>query len=147
MIQVGIRGVKSAKVTEEYTAEHLLSGLLPVFATPALVALMEYTCSDSVQPELESGFGTVGSFINCKHLSPSPIGSTITCESELIEVDKRRLVFKVRACDDFGEIGSGVHERFIIDNARFMGKVSEKARALEQKGDQSCEQNCGGDGC
>lgn len=132
MIHIGIKGKKSAKVTEEYTAEHLLSGLLPVFATPALIALMEYTCSDSVQPELDEGFGTVGSFIDCKHLSPSPIGSTITCESELIEVDKRRLVFRVCARDDFGEIGSGIHERFIIDNEKFMLKVNEKMRLLEQ---------------
>lgn len=132
MIEIGIKGKKTAKVTEEYTAEHLLSGLLPVFATPALVALMEYTCSDSVQPELEEGFGTVGSSIDCKHLSPSPIGSTITCESELIEVDKRRLVFRVCARDDFGEIGSGIHERFIIDNEKFMLKVNEKIRLLEQ---------------
>jgi len=132
MIEIGIKGKKTAIVTEEYTAEHLLSGMLPVFATPALVALMEYTCSDSVQPELDEGFGTVGSSIDCKHLSPSPIGSTITCESELIEVDKRRLVFRVCARDDFGEIGSGIHERFIIDNAKFMLKVNEKIRLLEQ---------------
>ena len=74
----------------------------------------------------------MGSFIDCKHLSPSPIGSTITCESELIEVDKRRLVFRVCARDDFGEIGSGIHERFIIDNEKFMLKVNEKIRLLEQ---------------
>ncbi|MBR5947992.1 MAG: thioesterase family protein [Clostridia bacterium] len=131
MIEVGIKGKKAAKVTEEYTAAHLLSGLLPVFATPALVALMEYTCSDSVQSELGKGFGTVGALIDCRHLSPSPIGSTVTCESELVEIDNRRLVFKVRACDDFGEIGSGTHERFIIDNERFMLKVDEKQRMLE----------------
>ena len=130
MIEIGLRGKKTATVTEEYTAEHLLSGLLPVFATPALIALMEYTCSDSVQAELEDGFGTVGSLINCKHLSPSPIGSTVTCESELIEVDGRRLVFSVLAYDDFGEIGSGTHERVIIDNERFMRKVNEKRLAL-----------------
>lgn len=131
MIETGIKGKKTAKVTEEYTAAHLLSGLLPVFATPALIALMEYTCADSVQSELDDGFGTVGSSINCRHLSPSPIGSTVTCESELIEVDNRKLVFSVRAYDDFGEIGNGLHERFIIDNAKFMLKVGEKQAALE----------------
>lgn len=131
MIEIGLKGRKTAKVTEEYTAAHLLSGLLPVFATPALIALMEYTCSDSVQAELDEGFGTVGSLIDCKHTSPSPIGSSITCESELIEVDNRRLVFRVRACDDFGEVGSAIHERFIIDNSRFMQKVDEKLAALE----------------
>ena len=131
MMEVGIKGRKSAVVTEEYTAEHLLSGMLPVFATPALVALMEYTCADSVQGELGEGLGTVGSSINCKHLSPSPIGSTIVCESELIEIDRRRLVFNVRAYDDLGEIGSCVHERFIIDNERFMAKVNEKLEAVK----------------
>ncbi|MBR4636924.1 MAG: thioesterase family protein [Clostridia bacterium] len=132
MLEVGIKGKKIFKVTDENTAEHLLSGMLPVYATPSLIALMEYTCFSSVHPLLDEGLGTVGSSIMCSHISPTPVGGTVTCESELIEVDRRRLVFRVRAEDEFGLIGEGTHERFIIDNHKFMNKVAEKQAALEK---------------
>lgn len=137
MIKQGIIGKSTVTVTDENTAASLRSGMLPVFATPALAALMEKTCADSVQPELECGSGTVGISLDIKHLSPSPVGSKITCESELIEIDRRRLVFSVTAEDDFGPIGEGVHERFIIDNAAFMEKVAKKQRMLAEKAKQA----------
>ena len=133
MIKTGIRGRKSVAVTDENTAAKLRSGMLPVFATPALSALMENTCADSVQAELEEGCGTVGISISCKHLSPSPVGSIVTCESELIEIDRRRLVFSVTAEDDFGPIGEGIHERFIIDSEKFMDKVKSKEAMLRKR--------------
>lgn len=123
MIKPGITNEKVFKVTENDTAEHLLSGMLPVYATPSLIALMEYTCFSSVHPLLGEGFGTVGSRIDCSHLAPTPVGGTVTCRSELIEVDRRKLVFRVTAEDEFGPVGEAVHERFIIDNAKFMEKV------------------------
>lgn len=132
MLEPGIKGKKVFKVTDENTAEHLLSGMLPVYATPSLIALMEYTCFSSVHPLLDEGLGTVGSSIQCSHISPTPVGGTVTCESELVEVDRRRLVFRVRAEDEFGLIGEGRHERFIIDNRKFMNKVAEKRAALEK---------------
>lgn len=132
MLELGIKGEQFAVVNDENTAEKYLSGLLPVFATPALVALMEFTCQKSVQPFLDDGFGTVGSAIECRHTAPSPIGSTIKCISELIEIDGRRLVFSVKASDDQGSIGEAKHERFIIDNERFMKKVNEKQAALDR---------------
>ena len=132
MITVGIRGEKSVKVTNENTAASMGSGLLPVFATPSLAALMEKTCAESVQTELEEGFGTVGTLITCAHTSASPVGCTVTCKSELVEVDRRRLVFRVTASDELGPVGEGTHERFIIDNARFMKKAEEKAHSLKE---------------
>ncbi|MCH5278465.1 MAG: thioesterase family protein [Christensenellaceae bacterium] len=136
MLEIGINGLKSTTVTNETTAAHLLSGLLPVYATPALIAFMEYTCSESVQAELENGMGTVGTLVNIKHLSASPIGSKITCKSELIEIDGRRLVFKVEAFDDFDLIGEGTHERFIIDDVKFMSRINEKAKRLSAQSDE-----------
>lgn len=130
MLQVGTKGKKTVVVTSENTAENMLSGLLPVYATPSLIAFMEYTCSDTVQPFLEAGMGTVGTLVNIKHTSASPVGSTITCECELEQIDGRRLVFKVTAHDDFGPVGEGVHERFIINNEKFMSKVAEKQAKL-----------------
>lgn len=133
MIEAGIKGKKVFIVTEENTAEHLLSGMLPVYATPSLIALMEYTCFSSVHPLLEEGQGTVGSHIEVDHLAPTPVGGTVTCESELIEASGRRLVFRVRAFDEFGPVGEGMHVRYIIDNAKFMRKVEEKRAALADK--------------
>lgn len=132
MLEVGIKGKQVFRVTDMNTAEHLLSGMLPVYATPSMIALMEYTCFSSVHPLLDDGLGTVGSRLEINHLSPTPVGGTVTCESELIEVDRRRLVFKVTASDDFGPIGEGIHERFIINNEKFMNKVRDKEKRIEE---------------
>lgn len=133
MLKEGIKGEKTTIVTEEFTASHMLSGLLPVYATPALISFMEYTCSDSVQPLLDEGMGTVGTCVNIKHLSASPVGAVIRCESELICIDGRKLVFDVKAYDDFELIGQGTHERFIIDEARFMAKINKKIDLFKEK--------------
>ena len=133
MIEVGIKNKNVFRVSDQNTAEHLLSGMLPVYATPMLIAHMEFTCFTSVHPLLAEGLGTVGSHIEIDHLSPTPVGGRVTVESELIEVDGRRLLFRVRAYDDSGLIGEGTHERFIIDNARFMAKVEKKRAALRDE--------------
>ncbi|MBQ3841147.1 MAG: thioesterase family protein [Ruminiclostridium sp.] len=126
MLEIGIKGRLSETVTEEKTAGAVGSGALPVYATPAMIALMEHTALLSVAPELDEGMTTVGTKLDVAHTSASPVGSTITCESELVETDRRRLVFKVTAYDDAGEIGSGTHERFIVDCGKFMEKTAAK---------------------
>ena len=126
MLSTGIKGEKSVKVVYENTAAALGSGLLEVFATPAMIALMENTACSSVAGELGEGEGTVGTLLNVKHLSATPVGMTVRCESELIEVDRKRLVFDVKAYDDAGLIGEGIHERFIINNEKFMSKTQAK---------------------
>lgn len=126
MLETGIRGSRTETVTEENTAAAYGSGTLRVFATPAMIALMEHTALGSVAPYLEEGTTTVGTMLNVKHTAPSVVGSVITCESELIEIDRRRLVFTVRAFDEAGEIGSGTHERFIVDCEKFFTKANER---------------------
>ncbi len=126
MIEVGIKGRLEQIVTPEMSAARVGSGLVDVFATPMLVALVEQTCYESVLPYLEEGQGTVGTLVNISHTSATPIGKRVWCESELVEVDRRRLVFKVKAFDEYGSIGEGVHERFVIDTARFMEKLQSK---------------------
>lgn len=125
-LKTGVKAVKSITVTKEVTADAVGSGLLPVFSTPALIALMEGTCAESVSGYLDDGCGTVGTSIEVRHTSATPIGMTVTCESELTGIDRRRLTFHVVARDEAGEIGEGVHERFIVDNARFMEKANSK---------------------
>ena len=126
MIEKGIKGRLEQTVTPEMSAARVGSGLVDVFATPMMVALIEQTCYESVLPHLDEGQGTVGTLVNVSHLSATPIGMRVWCESELTEVDRRRLVFKVKAFDECGLIGEGTHERFVIDTAKFMEKLKSK---------------------
>ena len=93
-----------------------------------MIALMENTAWASVEPCMEEGRSTVGTKLDVAHLSASPVGAHITCESELMEVDGRRLVFKVSASDDAGPIGEGMHERFIINTEKFMARTESKVK-------------------
>ena len=125
-MEAGITGTQTITVTEDKTAQAMGSGTPPVFATPAMIALMENTAYKSVADELEEGAGTVGTLMNVKHVAATPVGMEVTCETKLIEVDRKRLVFEVKAYDAAGVIGEGTHERFIIDNERFLAKAEAK---------------------
>lgn len=125
-IKLGIKNKAELTVTEKDTALAYGSGTLEVFATPAMAALMENTAMNSVAPYLAEGEGTVGTLLNIKHLSATPVGCTVSCESELVETDGRRLVFRITACDNKGLIGEGTHERFVISADRFMDKAKSK---------------------
>ena len=127
-MNAGIKGYKEVTVTKELTAISLGSGDLEVYATPAMIALMEETASESVKPRLEVGQCSVGTCIAIKHLAATPIGMRVRCESELVEVDGRRLVFHITAYDEKDKIGEGTHERFIISNDKFQSKVNSKLR-------------------
>ena len=123
MIKTGIKNRLEAVSTRENSAESLGSGNVPVFATISMIGLMEKTCLESVLPHLEPGQDTVGTHVNVSHSKSTPVGMKVWCESELIEIDSRRLVFRVAAYDEAGLIGKGTHERFIIDKERFISKT------------------------
>lgn len=127
MLEAGIKGEQKVEVVYENTATAVGSGVLEVFATPCMIALMEKTACDSVIPYLEEGDGSVGTELNIRHVAATPIGMTVRCESELVEVDGRRLVFDVKAYDEVGLIGEGRHERFIVNNEKFQNKTNKKA--------------------
>lgn len=126
MIEKGIKGHLEQTVTDELCADRIGSGLVKVFATPMMIALIERTCNESVTPLLDPGQGTVGTRIDVSHCAATPVGMRVWCDSELTEVDRRRLVFSVRAYDQCGLIGEGTHERFIIDSDRFQQKTEAK---------------------
>ncbi len=126
MLEVGIKGKKEIVVTRDKTAKVMGSGTLDVFATPAMIALMENTAFESVSDSLDEGAGTVGTALNVKHVSATPVGMKVTCETELIKVDGRALTFSVKAFDEAGLIGEGEHERFIIFEEKFQKKADEK---------------------
>lgn len=127
MLTAGIKGREETIVSEANSAKTMGSGTLNVFATPAMTALMEETAWKSVAPYLEEGCGTVGTLLNITHDAPTPFGMKVWCESELVEVDGRRLVFQVTAYDEKGKIGGGRHVRFIIQNEKFQAKADKKA--------------------
>ena len=126
MLEVGIKGTETLTVTEKESAKSVGSGLLPVFATPSMIALCELCASNSVQNELSEGTCTVGTLINIKHLAATPLGMKVRCESELIEIDRKRLVFTLSVFDEREKIGEGTHERFIVTNEKFMAKANVK---------------------
>lgn len=127
-LPIGLKGLAETLVTEENTAAAMGSGLLPVFATPAMLALMEQAAASSVQPYLSEDQGSVGTRLEVSHLAATPIGLSVRAESELIAVDRRKLRFAVRAWAGDELIGEGVHERFVIDTARFLEKALAKAK-------------------
>lgn len=126
MLTTGIKGRREITVTEDKTAKALGSGELAVFATPAMIALIEETAWRSVADELQSGEGTVGTKLDVSHISATPVGKKVWCETELIETDKRKLIFKAEVFDEAGKVGEGTHERFIVDNEKFLNKANEK---------------------
>lgn len=126
MLTIGLKGHLEEVVTPEMSAARVGSGLVDVLATPMMISLIERTCNESVLPHLDEGQGTVGTLVNVAHTAATPIGMRVWCESELVEIDRRRLVFKVKAFDQCGPIGEGFHERFIIDTAKFIEKVKAK---------------------
>jgi predicted thioesterase len=126
-LKPGLGAEKTETVTGENTAEARGSGGLPVYATPAMIALMEGAAVAAVQDWLPRGFSTVGTELNVKHLSASPLGMEIRALAELVEIDGRRLRFKVEARDQAGRIGEGFHERFVVENERFLKKTREKS--------------------
>ncbi|MCM1176168.1 MAG: thioesterase family protein [Bacteroidales bacterium] len=123
MLKTGLKNSIDQVVTEELTASHIGSGTVKVFSTPMMIALMERTCRTCVKPYLEDGQETVGTHVNVSHISSTPVGMTVRAECELIDIDRRKLTFKVAAYNEKGLIGEGLHERFIIDVDRFQSKL------------------------
>lgn len=110
-------------VSEDNTALKLGSGDMAVFATPAMIALMENAAMNAVASSLAEGTTTVGTMMKSSHIKASAVGATITAEAELVAVEGRRLSFVVKAWDEKGTIGEGEHERFIVDRERFLSKL------------------------
>ena len=130
-VTVGLKGRAETVVNESNTAQAACSGALPVFGTPFMCALMEEAAWKSIAPHLEPGQSTVGTRLNVSHDSATPVGMRVWAESEITQVDGKRLVLNVAAFDERGPIGQGVHERFIITDERFLAKTAKKLEAQE----------------
>lgn len=123
MLKLGLTHTSTTTVNNSNTARTYGSGGLDVFATPAMIGLMENAAMTAVENDLPEGSSTVGAHINTSHIKPSKLGATIEATAVLEEIDGRKLTFKVSASDDEGLIGEGTHIRYIVDIERFMAKL------------------------
>jgi len=104
--------------------------LPPVLSTPRLISLLERTAHQAILPSLSAGQTSVGTLVNIRHLGATPVGMQVHFKAELVEVDGRRLRFKVEASDEMEKVAEGEHERFIIDIARFEERLRKKSAGL-----------------
>ena len=128
MIPVGTKFVCEEVVTPERTAAAVGSGLLPVYGTPFMTALMENAAQSAIAPFLEEGRSSVGTHLDVFHNAPTPIGMTVHAEAEVLSVSEngKMIDFAVRAWDDAGPIGEGKHTRAVIHCERFLQKCNAK---------------------
>lgn len=122
-MEIGKTATVSVKVSKENCASAMGSGALDVFATPAMVALMEKAACEALNGCLNEGESTVGTKLDVAHIKATPLDDTVEATATLIETDGRRLVFEVSAKDSKGTIGTGKHERFVINVEKFLSKL------------------------
>jgi predicted thioesterase len=126
ILKPGLAAEKTDTVSEKNTASALGSGGLLVYGTPSMILLMEMAALSAAAPLLPPGWSTVGTELNVKHLSATPLGMKVWAQAELLSIDGRALSFKVEAFDEAGKIGEGTHGRFIVENERFAAKTESK---------------------
>lgn len=125
-IEIGMKGEVSTLVEREDTAYEVGSGALLVYATPCMVALMEGAACEAIEEALAEGQTTVGTELNIRHVSATPVGLEVRAEAEVIAVEGKAITFKVTAYDESGVIGEGEHKRFIVSSQKFLDKTYGK---------------------
>ena len=125
-VEIGMKGRAETVVVQENTAQAVGSGLVPVFGTPYMIALMENAAMEAIQAALAADEGTVGTCLDVTHDAATPIGMKVWAEAEVTAVEGRKLTFAVSAYDEAGKIGGGTHERFIINPEKFLARVQAK---------------------
>lgn len=125
-IMIGLAGCCEETVTEEKTARSVGSGALPVYGTPCMLALIEQASCKALEDQLEEGQTSVGTLLNVQHLAATPVGMRVRAEAMVSAVDGRKITFSVKAFDETGVIGGGVHERFLVNAEKFVAKCYAK---------------------
>ena len=133
-LAVGLRHSRSVTVTDDMTPAHLRSEPIRVLSTPDMIRLIEQTAIEAVAPALAAGQASVGTRVDVAHLAATQVGMTVTITVELVEIDRRRLGFRVEVRDELDEAGKGTHERFIVDGAQRMPRLQEKLRRWKAAG-------------
>lgn len=125
-IQPGLIGEQATTVREALLATQMGSGAVEVYATPAMIALMEAAAVAAIDPLLPEGQASVGAALEVRHLAATPPGAAVRARAEVIAVEGRQITVRVEAWDEQEQIGAGVHTRYVIDVARFMARARAK---------------------
>lgn len=133
ILQAGMRREDHFAVQDEHSATHVGSGSARVLATPWMIAFMERTARDLLADVLPEGYSSVGVHVDVRHVAPSPIGSQVHTLVEVVAIQGLKIDFTVRAWDEQELIGEGSHRRVVIEEARFLRRVSEKMSARAEK--------------
>lgn len=126
LLKPGMYKEDTFQVTDERTAVQIGSGASRVLATPWMIALMERVSHGMLAAKLPPGFSSVGVAVNVRHLAPTPVGDTVRVRSEIKSIDGWRVNFHVEAWDSNEQIGEGEHQRFVIDEQRFLKRAAAK---------------------
>ena len=128
-IPLGAKGTFTLRVLPQHLANQFKDAILPqVLATPVMILIIENAALNAIRPYLDAGESAVGTAVDVRHLAPTPVGHDVRAEAEVTGVDGRRVKFKVTASDEMEEIGSGTHERIVIDLQRFNQSLAKKAK-------------------
>ena len=122
----GMRNERTYSIEDEHTAIHVGSGASRVLATPWMIAFMERVSHQLLAEHLPKGYSSVGVLVNVRHLAPTPVGDKVRITTEITAFDGSHITFNVQAWDSSEQVGSGQHERVVVDEARFLRRVSAK---------------------
>jgi fluoroacetyl-CoA thioesterase len=128
-IPVGAKGSFTLLVAPQHLANQFKDAMLPpVLATPVMIMIMENAALDAVRPFLDPSESAVGTAVNVRHLTATPVGHRVRAEAEVTKVEGRRIEFTVTASDETEQIGSGTHERMVVDRKRLAQRLAAKSR-------------------
>ena len=125
-LKIGMKHAQEWVVEEKHTTQR---GGYRVFSTPSMTQLVESTANQLAAPHLKPGQGQVGTFVTIRHMGPTPMGKKVRAEAELVAMDRRKLMFKVKVYDDVEQVGEAEHERFVIDEDKYIDRLKKKMEA------------------
>lgn len=127
-IKPGLAREETIIVEEQHLAKHIGSGSVKVLATPWMIGFMERTCHRLLALHLPKGYSSVGVWVEVTHLAPTPLGGKLTVQAKVDSVEDKKIMFVVQAWDEHENVGVGKHQRIVIDEARFLQRVSAKSK-------------------
>ena len=128
-IPIGTKATATLIVKPEHLANRFKDSILPlVFATPMMILVMENAALNAIKPYLEPGESAVGTSVDVKHLSATPVGHEVRATAEVVRVEGKRIDYTVSASDEQGEIGKGTHQRIVIDLQSFNERLAKKSK-------------------
>ncbi len=125
-LKPGLQGSATLVVGEEHTAPRIGSGRVHVLATPVMINLFEAAALDAIERLLPPGHQSLGTVLNVRHIAATPVGMRVTASAQVVGVEGRTVHFRVEAHDERELIGDGIHERVVVNVAKFDQRIQKK---------------------